>query len=248
MHLWASWKAGWERKCNLTMREKCHWLLWKANISQCLISPRGCRGSSPKNILQWNWSRFLASCFLAYDFQNLVLARHFGSVWSKHTAFLWLYWLWFGTVRTNFSSAAPKGTWFLKDAPKIAHSVSFYAWEESKRMGHILVLAWIFWGHLGSSDAPRESSVTAWVMWEAKPDRRLVFCIKMATLRRVGRSLACQEELGRTWLSEHSPAYRLVGTSPRAVLVGIPKSLWGKCSLFQVLQGYGSLFTTLKKP
>lgn len=240
MHLWASWKASWKRKCNLTMREKFHCLLWQADISQCLIPPWGCIDSSPKNILRWHWSRFLASCFLAYDFQNLVLARHFGSVWSKHTAFLWLYWLCFGTVRTNFSSAEPKDTWFLKDAPKIADSVSFYAWEESERMGHILVLAWIFWGHLGSSDAPRESSGTAWVMWEAKPDLNLVFCIKTVTLRRVGeghwlvgKSL---EEPG-SW-SKVQPTVLC-----EQVLWRLPNSLWGKCSLFRFLWGYGSLFT-----
>lgn len=212
-----------KKEINLTMREKFHWFLWKADISQCLIPPWGCIDSSPKNILQWNWSRFLASCFLASDFQNLVLARHFGSVWSEHTAFLWLYWLWFGTVRTNFSSAEPKGTWFLKDAPKIAHSVSFYAWEESKTMGHILVLAWIFWGHLGSSDTPRESSVTAWVMWEAKPDLSLVFCIKMVTLRRVGEG---------HWLVRRSLVEPALGAQS-SLLSCMSKSYGRACESFQ---------------
>ena len=38
---------------------------------------------------------------------------------------------------------------------------------------------------------------------EAKPDLSLVLCVKMVILAKVGgRSLACQEELGRAWLSD----------------------------------------------
>lgn len=65
---------------------------------------------------------------------------------------------------------------------------------------------------------------------EAKLDLSLPLCVKMVTLGRVGgRSLICQEDYRRTWLTDWGPAPCVMRRGPMAMVLGPPISLCNKC-------------------